>query len=148
MESIKTSITVPPPSNPTTSDRKNIHTHFTNKTIEQLDHSDILQTCPPDVHSSEETLGRVDRVHLARLRSGHHPALRTYQLRFNLGSVTDDTCPNCGMGSHNILHLMEHCTTHTALRHEQHINGIRDLWDNPTGAIAYMRSTGLFDQAD
>ena len=139
---------IPPPTNPTTSEKKNIHTQFTKIAIEQLGPNNLIHSIPPDIHTSEATLDRVDRVHLARLRVGHHPALLTYQTRFNLGGITDDTCPDCGTGPHNITHIMEHCTTHTTTRLRQHINGTRDLWENPTGAIAYLRSTGLFEQAD
>ena len=140
--------TIPPPPNPSSSDRKNIHTQITHRAIEQLGHNRLLQAPPPDIHTSEETLSRTDQVHLNRLRSDHHPALLTYLHRFNLRGITDDTCPDCGAGPHNITHIMEHCTTHTTLRHRHHINGIRDLWDNPTVAIAYLRSTGLLNQTD
>ena len=140
--------TIPPPPNPTTSDRRNIHTQITHRTIDQLGHNKLLQAPPPDILTSEETLSRTDQVHLNRLRVDHHPALLTYLHRFNLRGITDDTCPDCGAGPHNITHIMEHCNTHTTLRHRHHINGIRDLWDNPTGSIAYLRSTGLLNQTD
>ena len=137
---------IPPPPNPRTTMNKHIHTHLTSRAIQNLDQNKILQDTPPEIHSSERSLDRTDRVHLARLRSGHHPALLSYRKRFELDGITDDTCPNCRIGIHDITHIMEHCTTHTTLRHRHNINGIRDLWENPTEAVAFLRSTGLLGQ--
>ena len=56
-----------------------IHTHFTNIAIQKLGPNTILGTPPPEIHHSEHALPRTDRVHLSRLRCGHHTALATYQ---------------------------------------------------------------------
>ena len=127
---------------------KNIHTYFSSRAIQHLGQNTVLQATPPEIHSSEKTLDRADRVHLTRLRSGHHPALLSYRKRLELDGITDDTCPNCRLGTHNITHIMEHCTAHTTLRHRHNINSVRDLWDNPIRAVAYLRSTGLLTQTD
>ena len=127
---------------------KNIHTHFTSRAIQHLGQNNVLEAPPPEIHPSETTLDKSDRVHLARLRVGHDPALLAYQKRFELDDITDDTCPNCRLGIHNITHIMEHCTVHATLRHRHHINSVRDLWDNPIGAVVYLRATGLLNQTD
>ena len=93
----------------------NIHRHFTSRAGQHLGQNPVLQAPPPEIHPSEATLDRTDRVHLARLRAGHHPALLTYRKRFELDDTTDDTCPNCRLGIHNITHIMEHCTVHATL---------------------------------
>ena len=140
--------TIPPLANPTLSMKKHLHTHFTCRAIQQLDRNTVLQAPPPDIHPSEVTLSRTDRVHLARLRAGHHPSLLSYQYRFGLGGTTDDTCPACRIGPHSITHIMGHCTAHATLRRRHNINGVRNLWDYPTGAVAYLRATGLLGQTD
>ena len=135
------------PPNPRTSMNRNIHTHFTSRAIQHLGQNRVLEAPPPEIHTSEINLDRTDRVHLARLRTDHHPAILSFRKRF-IDNTTDDTCPSCRIGTHDIRHVMEHCTVHATLRHRHHINSVRDLWDNPIGAVAYLRSTGLLTQTD
>ena len=54
-----------------------IHTHFTNIAIQKLGPNTMLGTPPPEIHHSELALPHADRVHLNRLRCGHHTALAT-----------------------------------------------------------------------
>ena len=70
-----------------------IHTHFTNITIQKLGPNTILGTPPPEIHHSELALPRADRVHLSRLRCGHHSALVTYQKRID--DSADEVCTHC-----------------------------------------------------
>ena len=60
-----------------------LYTHFTNIAIQKLGPNTILGTPPPEIHYSEHALPRADRVHLSRLRCGHHTALATYRKRID-----------------------------------------------------------------
>ena len=60
-----------------------VHMHFTNITIQKLSPNTILGTSPPEMYHSEQALRREDRVHLCRLRCGHHIALATNQKRIH-----------------------------------------------------------------
>ena len=55
------------------------------------------------MHPSEATQDRTDRVHLARLKAGDHPALLSYRKRFELDDITDGTRLNCGLGTHTVI---------------------------------------------
>ena len=72
-------LTTLPPCPPRTGIKKHIHTHLTREYIGNLENNRLLGARPPDIHPSETSLPRVDRVHLARLRCGHHPALLSYR---------------------------------------------------------------------
>merc|ERR1711888_146260 len=73
-----------------------IHTHLTRQAISSMAHNTVLGRQPPAVDIAESTLCRRDRVHLARLRCGHHPALREHQHRMEReGAPVDPTCPLC-----------------------------------------------------
>ena len=134
-----------PPRPPQTSFQKHIHTQITHRSIQALKDNTLLHARPPDIHPSESSLPREDRVHLARLRCGHHPALQSYQKR--LDDAVGDACPGCNTSPHTIKHIMEDCTQHNQLRQQHNIHSIRALWESPTSAMAYLRGSGLFTQA-
>ena len=84
-----------------------IHLHFTNIAILKLGPNTILGTLHPEIHHSEHTLPRADRVHLSRLRSGHHTALATYRKRIDVS--VDEVCIHCNTNTHSLTHIMTHC---------------------------------------
>ena len=114
-----------PPRPPRTSLHKHIHTHFTHQAIQSLGINSILQSQPPEIHISERSLPREDRVHLARLRCGHHPALQTYRNR--LDATISDTCPDCSLAPHTIQHIIEDCTSHNLIRQQHNIHSRRTM---------------------
>ena len=134
-----------PPRSPQTGIKKHIHTHITHRSIVTLKDNTLLRARPPDIHPSETSLPREDRVHLARLRCGHHPALLSYQKRLD-DSIVED-CPGCNTAPHNIKHIMEDCTAHNHTRQQHNIHSLRDMWESPVQAIAFLRDSGLFGQA-
>ena len=133
-----------PPQPPDTSLQKHIHNHITHCSINRLKDNTLLHARPPDIHPSESSLPRKDRVHLARLRCGHHPALLSYQKR--LDDRIADNCPSCNTSPHTIQHIMEDCIVHNHARQQHNIHSIRDLWENPVPAVAFLGETGLLGQ--
>ena len=133
-----------PPCPQQTSFQKHIHTQITHRSIQSLKYNTQLQARPPDIHPSESSLPRVDRVHLARLRCGHHPALLSYQKR--LDETISDACPGCNTAPHTIKHIIEDCTAHNHLRQQHNIHSLRALWDRPVTAMSFLRDSGLFGQ--
>ena len=133
-----------PPCPPQTSLHNHIHTQITRQSIQSLKDNTQLHGRPPDIHPSESTLPREDRVHLARLRCGHHPALLSYQKR--LDDSADDTCPGSITQTPNIKHIMEDCTAHFHTRQQHNIHSLRDLLERPAPAMAYLKATGLLGQ--
>ncbi|XP_076055438.1 RCC1 and BTB domain containing protein claret isoform X3 [Oratosquilla oratoria] len=85
-----------------------------------------------------------DRVHLARLRCGHHLALLSYQKRLDDRIV--NSCPGCNTSPHTIQHIMEDCIIHNHARKQHNIHSIKDLWENPVSAMAFLGETGLLGQ--
>ncbi|KAG0721378.1 hypothetical protein GWK47_006389 [Chionoecetes opilio] len=97
---------------------------------------------PPDIHPSEYSLPREDRVHLARLRYGQHPALLSYQKRLD-GSIAD-ACPGCNTTPNTIKHIMEDCTVRNHTHQQHNIHSMKAPWESPVQAMTYLRSLGLF----
>ena len=124
--------------------KKHIHTHITNRALQHLGPNSILGTRPPPIHPSERLLSRTDRVHLARLRCGHHPALLSYKRR--LDDSVADVCPDCNTAQHTIRHIMESCPAHTILRARHNIVRVEDLWENPVRSSDFLRGAGLYGQ--
>ncbi|XP_076029826.1 uncharacterized protein LOC143018351 [Oratosquilla oratoria] len=133
-----------PPQPPNTSLRKHIHNHITHRSINTLKDNTLLHARPPDIHPSESSLPRKDRVHLARLRCGHHPALLSYQKRLDDRVV--NSCSGCNTSPHTIQHIMEDCIIHNHARKQHNIHSIKDLWENPVSAVAFLGETGLLGQ--
>lgn len=48
-----------------------------------------------------------------------------------------------GRGTHNVTYITERCTVHDALRSKYSVNGVGNLWDRSTGAIAFLWLTSL-----
>ncbi|KAG0716507.1 FGFR1 oncogene partner 2 [Chionoecetes opilio] len=81
------------------------------------------------------------RVHLARLRCGHQPALLSYQARLD-GPIVD-ACPGCNTAPHTIKHVIEDCNTHKHTHQQHNMHSLKALWQNPVQAMAFLRSSGL-----
>ena len=81
-----------------------IHTHFTNLAIQKLGPNTILGTPSPEIHHSELAQPRADRVHLSRLRCGHHTALATYRKRID--DSVDEVCTHCSTGTLCLTHII------------------------------------------
>ncbi|XP_076062668.1 uncharacterized protein LOC143037903 isoform X1 [Oratosquilla oratoria] len=125
-----------PPQPPNTSLRKHIHNHITHRSINTLKDKTLLHARPPDIHPYESSLPRKDRVHLARLRCAHHPALLSYQKRLDDRIV--NSCPGCNTSPHTIQHIMEDCIIHNHARKQHNIfacmivyNATSTSWDHP-----------------
>ena len=101
----------------------------------------MLGEPPPPIADSEASLPRESRVHLARLRCGHHPSLLTYQNRID--RTTDPTCRYCGANPETIFHLLEDCPPLSALRAAHGVHHRSHLWSHPAETILFLRSAGL-----
>ena len=127
-----------------------IHTAITARSIAALGPNSILGVPPPKIHQSERDLPRQDRIHLSRLRCGHHPALQAYQHRINSNNPPE--CPNCGTQPHTVIHVMgsvKNSYGHTwrSVKRTAHgIEDVRDLWAEPARSIGYLRDIGLLAQ--
>ena len=131
---------VPPP-RPQQSERGRIHEHFVSRFLAAAGPNTVLTVPPPSISPDEGSLPRESRVHLARLRCGHHPALHSYEQR--LRPEADPACRWCDLGPETVRHLFEECQDLTVLRAAQGIAGPQDLWDRPAESLAYLRSAGL-----
>ena len=131
---------LPQPTN-TTQYKKHIHTHLTRQALNNLPNNKILDTPPPNISSTETQLSRSERVHLSRLRCGHHPNLNSYKHRIN--NTLTDLCPLCQVNPHTITHLIEECPNLAALRQQHNINHVQQLWSEPVSAVAYLRGAGF-----
>ncbi|KAG0711424.1 hypothetical protein GWK47_020637 [Chionoecetes opilio] len=106
-----------------------------------IDNTQLLAR-PPDIHPSEYSLPREDRVHLARLRYRQHPALLSYQKRLD-GSIAD-ACPGCNTTPNTIKHIMEDCTVRNHTHQQHNIHSMKAPWESPVQAMTYLRRLGLF----
>lgn len=129
----------PPPDN--TSMRKHIHTTVTSQTLSSYRPNTILQDHPPQIADEERGLPRADRVHLSRLRCGHHPVLQSYQCR--IGNSPTDTCLRCHGAPDSVRHVMAECPTIAPSRHTHGVSTVRDLWDRPVSCIAFLREADV-----
>lgn len=68
------------------------------------------------------------------------PSSQSYQVRFGLGDIRDDMCPECGRCSHKVTNIMKYST---AQRWRDNINGTDNLRDSSIGAIAFIQLTGV-----
>ena len=108
---------------------KALHTTIVAKTIDSLRPNVILGGCPPPIDKSEKQLSRHQRTTLAQLRSGHCRLLHSYQHR--LKPAASNTCPDCGIGPHDVHHLF-HCAAHPIT-----LQPI-DLWKNTVKAADFL----------
>ena len=130
-----------PPKPPRRTEGSWIHEQFVTEYLSQPQENSVLGEPPPLIADSESSLPRDSRVHLARLRCGHHPSLLTYQNRINQN--IDPTCRYCGTVPETISHLIEDCPPLSALRDAHGVRLASHLWSRPVETIDFLRSAGL-----
>ncbi len=130
-----------PPTPPNTSLRKHIHTTFTQRTLLTYPSNTILSAHPPPISDVERSLPRADRVHLSRLRCGHHPSLPTYMHR--IGTSDSDLCEACQAEPGSVSHVFLHCPTSQQHRATHNISTLEDLWVRPIASTRYMHEAGI-----
>lgn len=101
----------------------------------------ILGEAPPSINSDELSLTRESRVHLARLRCGHHLSLRSYENR--LRPEVDPSCRWCGSAAETIPHLFRECQLLAGERGASGVGDPGDLWADPSASLEFLRSIGL-----
>ena len=109
---------------------KIIHTTSVKDTMESYKPNKVLNTTPPMIDQSEQTLTRKARSELARLRSGYSRNLNYYMSR--LDPDVQDECPHCKSSPHNTQHLFNCSSNPTELT-------ILDLWTRPTLAAEFLK---------
>ena len=118
-----------------------IHTHFTNISIQKLGSNTILGTPPPEIRHSEHSLPRADRVHLSRLRCGHHTALATYRKRIN--DIVNEVCTHCHTSTHSPTQIMTHCPTLTHIEAQHYISSSLYLWRSTVNCLLFPQGSIL-----
>lgn len=131
---------IPPPTN-ITQNKKHIHTHLTRQALNNLPNNKILGTPSPNISSTETQLSRLERVHLTRLRCGHHQSLNTYKHRID--NTQTDICPLCQVSPHTITHLLVDCPNLAALRQQHNIHTTTQLWSDPVSVVSFLRGAGF-----
>ena len=99
-----------------------IHTATVEEHLQTIPIHTLLNTKPPAVHRSEETLPRSSRRTLAQLRAQKCPLLRVYL--HHIAVAEDPSCPLCGHNEHNTAHIFACPQIPTELTPQ-------DLWHNP-----------------
>ena len=130
-----------PPTPPLTTLRSHIHTTFTRQALLSAPNNSILTYRPPPIADEERDLPRADRVHLSRLRCGHHPLLPTYAHR--IGISDSDRCELCLTESGSVTHMLLHCPTIQQHRATHNINTLEDLWHRPLASTLFLHEAGI-----
>ena len=131
-----------PPIPENTSLRTHIHTVYTNRTLNTFPPNTLLGTTPPPLHTQrEQHLPREDRVHLSRLRCGHHTAIPAYMHR--IGLAPDATCPRCDAVEGTAEHVLLHCPALQIHRDSHHIHSLEHLWERPEEVIDFLRDASI-----
>ena len=131
-----------PPLPPSRVEKSWIHEHFVTKTLDSALPNSVLGEAPPSINPDECSLPRAERVHLARLRCGHHPGLLSYENR--LRPASDPTCRWCSGPPETTAHLFTDCTALATHRAAAGIVGPVDLWERPAASVDFLRAAGLF----
>ena len=131
---------IPPPQD-NTSSHKHIHTHLTRTTLASAADNTVLGHPPPPISSTETQLSRAERVHLARLRCGHHPSLHAY--RHRIGLEDTDICPDCQAAPHTITHILLECPSWQSNRQHHNITSPLQMWEEPQQVVAFLREVGF-----
>ena len=111
--------------------KKRIQNTIVEEHLSTIPPNPILIAKPPEVHLFEEELSREARRTLAQLRAGKYPLLQEY-LR-DIGAAEDPSCPLCGQGEHNTVHLFQCLSIPTNLTPQ-------DLWRRPLQAAELVES--------
>lgn len=123
--------------------KKHIHTQLTRQALNNQPHNKILNTPPPDISSTETQLSRSERVHLTRLRCGHHQSLYTYKHRID--NTHTDLCPLCQVSPHTVTHLIVDCPNLAAIRQQHNITTTQQLWSDPVDVVHFLRGAGFLE---
>ena len=123
------------------SERAHIHREMTGAALSAAPNNSLLQRRPPPVDPSEKNLSREDRVHLSRLRSGHHPSFPSYMHRIE--RATDDTCTLCSDAEGTVEHVLLHCPEAQQHRHTHQIHTLEHLWTRPEETINFLYDAGV-----
>ena len=129
-----------PPAQDGESFRRRVHTHFTREGVNSLRNNTLLDRRPPDVNPEERLLPRADRVHLTRLRCGHHPAVPAY--RHRIGLEATDACTMCGTRPGTVKHLLLDCPQLHTQRNRHNITTLENLWNNPVSTRDFLWDWG------
>ena len=103
------------------------HTQAVDEYLAALPVSKILQTPAPQIHPSEELLGRDQRRLLAQIRAGKSPLLISYLNKIDPDTHPSPNCPLCNDQEHDTIHLFQCTHMHTTLTP-------LDLWNRPCEA--------------
>ena len=109
-----------------------------------LPNNKILDTLPPIISSTETQLLESERVHLSRLRWGHHPSQNTYKQRID--NTHTNLCPLCQVVPHKVTHLIEDCPNLADLRQQNNIQNALQLWSDPISVVPFLRGAGILAQ--
>ena len=122
--------------------KTHIHTTFTQRTIDTLPPNTLLGVSPPLTDRvQEQSLPREDRVHLARLRCGHHASIPSYMYR--IGLSPDSSCVYCGNAVGTVEHILLLCPSLQLLRNTHQIHALEHLWERPQEVLAFLRDAAL-----
>ena len=124
-----------------TSLRTHIHTQFTAASMLSQNPNSRLGRRPPPICEEEETLSRVNRVHLTRLRCGDHPVLPSYTHRINLSDT--DSCTLCNQAQGTLEHIILHCPHLDKHRDRYNIHTLYHLWTRPLEVCNFPGHTYL-----
>ena len=118
-----------------------IHQQSVSRHLESAPQNSLLGEPPPPISEEELLLPRVDRVHLARLRCGHHPSVPAYEHRIR--PDLDPCCRWCQGVPETVLHLFEECPNLVGHRSAANITSVRALWDSPSSSLSFLRAVGV-----
>ena len=122
--------------------RTHIHTVYARESLEASQPNTLLGTRPPPADPAlERLLSREDRVHLARLRCGHHMALPSY--RHRIGLDRDPSCVYCLAAVGTVEHVLLHCAALRPLRDVHGVGALEHLWERPEEVMSFLRSAGV-----
>ena len=127
-----------------TSLHTHIHTVYTNITLDTFPVNAILGTTslPPHINTHAEShLPRDNRVHLSRLRCGHHTVIPTYMHR--IGQMPNPDSPHCNSAEGTVEHLFSHCPALQVHRDFHHIHALEHLWERPEETVAFLRYASI-----
>ena len=131
-----------PPLPDNTSLRTHIHTIYTQRTLDSAEPNTLLGTRPPPIDPTlEQHLPREDRVHLARLRCGHHTSLPKY--RHRIGLAPDSRCDYCQAAEGSLEHVLLHCPALQPHRDAHHIQALEHLWERPGEVVGFLRDASV-----
>ena len=129
-----------PPKPASRTHRSWIHQQLTARSLHEAKPNSILHARPPDIDPDERLLPHADRIHLSRLRSGHHPALNAYKLR--LAPNEDGACRWCHDEAETTDHLFN-CPSLITDRQTAGVSSTTDIWTKPRAAAEFFRALGL-----